>query len=323
MKCITFESKVTHLSLLTHTDKVQKIEEVFSKIRHKSDVFIPDEAFYGTEVHAEDPERMADVLFRWLGIKHRNVRIHIDPSQQNLISYTHEKNASRINLNLQTLEDPLLCGAVVAHAIMHHLVIARAKISLGNSDENEALTDLATIYAGFGVLILNGFEAKQPPLGSMGMQNYASEFLDYCSEHRIVKSLWLSSVLPSVATQFLATKSRTQRLKPYLSRRLQKIKKRKRKVLAGLFLTTVIISSAVVFSPKGPQYLSPLMQEKRENIVQLKSQYELCTGIVEYKQQKWDKTDIFIQRQIEADKSRCSSLKNRYNYEVKEFNSKL
>lgn len=323
MGCITFQGKVVQVSLLTHSDKIKKIEEVFSGNRHKSDIFLPDDDFYESTVSAEDPERMADSIFKWLGIKHRSVHFHVDPNQEQLLVYTHKKNASQLSLGPEVLQDPLLCAAVVAHGIVHHLLIARAKISLGESDENEALADLGTIYAGLGILVINGFETKQSALGSMGTQNYASEFLDYCSELRIVKSLWQPYVLPSVASEYLSTSTPLQKLKPFIKSRLSRSASRRKKITFGLTVMLVTMGGVFYIMASQPKYLSAEMQEKRGTIALLKNQVEQCQNTVAYKQQKWDQSDIFIQRQIDADKTRCTSLTNRYNYEVNDYNSKL
>lgn len=323
MQCVSIKDKVEQTALLTHADKIKKIEEVFSGIRYMADIFLPDDEFYGQIITVEDPERMADILFKWLGIKHRSVQFHIDPNQEQLIVYSHKKNTSQISLGLPVLEDPLLCGAAVAHAIVHHLLIGRAKISLGDHDENEALADLGTIYAGFGVLILNSLDTVQVPLGSMAVANYASEFMDYCNEHRIVNSVWQPYVLPSVATEYLSSRSAIKKLKPFIRRRLITQRTKKRKLVLGLVMSGLIVIGISIFTLTRPTGLSPDLQEKRDAIAILRSQIEQCHNLVKYKQQKWDQSDIFIQRQIDADRTRCESLTSRYNYELNDYTSRL
>lgn len=323
MQCVSFGGKVVHVKLLTHADKIRKIEELFYARHHSADIFLPNDEFYGHIVTAEDPERMADQLFKWLGIKHRSVKFHIDPNQEQLLTYSYQKNTSQITLGLQVLEDPLLCGAAVAHGIIHHLLIGRAKISLGDNEEDETLADLGTIYAGFGVLILNSLESKDVPLGSMGVANYAGEFMDYCYEHRVVNSVWQSYVLPGVAAEHLPSKLSAKRLKPFIRNRLNMQRTRKRKLVLGLTAFAVIYLSAMFFALTRPSGLSHEMQEKRDSIAVLKAQIEQCQNTVEYKQQKWDQSDIFIQRQIDADKTRCDSLTSRYNYELNLYNAEL
>ncbi len=321
MECITFEGKVGHISLLTHADKIQKLEELMAKNRHTADLFLPDATFYGDVVEPEDPERMADILFKWLGIKHRSLHIHVDPIQTAPVIYTHKRNASQISIGLHVLEDPLLCGAIVAHGIIHHLLIARAKVSLGSAEDDEAFTDLGTIYAGFGILVLNALDSKEHPLGSMGAQNYAAEFIDYCLEQRIVKSLWQPYVLPDIAKQLLGGEVPRQKLKPFIKTRLKKSQSKKHQLVFGIACLTVLLITGAILLATQPMKQTPIMQEKQENITVLRSQYEQCQKLVDYKQDHWDVSDIFIQRQIEADKTRCTSLKNRYNYEISSYNS--
>lgn len=322
MDCISLEGKVTHISLLTHPDKLKKLEELFAKSRHKADVFLPNDTFYSDTVSTDDPERMADLLFKWLGIKHRSLNFHFDPNQEELINYKHDKNTSKVTLGWHCLEDSLVCGGAVAHAIVHHLLIARAKISLGEREEDEALADLGTIYAGFGVIILNSFESKRA-LGSMAETNYASEFIDYCKEQRIVDSVWQPFVLPAVATEYLDKKTQNSSLKPFIRARIRRAESHHKKLVLAVSILIVFIAGVTVLSLSQPKYLSVEMQEKRDSIALLKAEYEQCQATVKRKQETWDQSDIFIQRQIDADKTRCSSLKNRYNYEVNDYNSKL
>lgn len=322
MDCIELEGKVVKLSLVTHADKLRKLQAVLSKNRHKADLFLPDEVFYGERVSADDPERMADVLFRWLGVKHRSVHFTINTDQTELIRYKHTKNTSQVTLGASCLTDELLCGAAVAHAVVHHLLLARAKISLGHHEEDESLTDLGTIYAGFGLIILNSFESEAV-LGSMGTQNYASEFLDYCSDERIVANMWEPYVLPQVAKSFLTRDTKNVQVKSFITHRLRQRRSSRTKVLAvtaSLLLALLIVTIA---SLSKPDQLSPEMHEKRDTIAVLKAEIEHCQETVKRKQSTWDQSDIFIQRQIDADKTRCTSLLNRYNYEVNEYNSKL
>lgn len=321
MECITFEGKVEHISMLTHADKVKKLEALLSNKRHTSDLFLPDDIFYGETVQPEDPERMADTLFKWLGIKHRSVHIHINPEQTPLVAYTHRRNASQISLSLDVLEDPLLCAAAVAHGIIHHLLIARAKVSLGIAEDDEALTDLGTIYAGFGVLVLNALESKHHPLGSMGAHNYAAEFMDYCTQQRIVNNVWEPYILPDISKGLLVSQPSTKKLKPYIKARLQKSRSRKHKFTMFLAVLLLLTVGGAVLAMTQPKKLTVEMQEKQESIAILKTQYEQCQKLVAYKTERWDESDIFIQRQIEADKSRCLSLKNRFNYEVSTYNT--
>ncbi len=323
MNCIRREGKTEHINLFTHVDKVKKLEEYLHGKRHKTDLFLPDDAFYRATVEPNDPEHMADQIFGWLEIKHRSLTISIDSNQDALILYEHTKSGSTVTLGWRCQEDSMLCGAAVAHAIIHHLLVARAKISLGNHEEDEALTDLGTIHAGLGILILNSFTSKQHILGSMGLPNYGSEFIDFCNQHRIVSGVWQPYIMPTISEQYLSAKNVTSRLKPYILNRVKNTYKRKRILYASAGFLALLVGVFVFIVTSKPASLSAEMVEKRDNISVLKAQVEQCQEVVKRKENTWDQSDIFIQRQIEADKTRCTSLTNRYNFEVGQYNSAL
>jgi hypothetical protein len=322
MDCIELEDKASQALLMTHQDKLQKLQSIFANNEHKSDLFLPDEDFYGNEVTVDDPERMAGILFKWLGVKHRSVTFHIDPNQDKLIQYKRTNNTSKVSLGLECLEDNFVCGAAVVHAVVHHLLISRAKLSLGDPEEDEVLADLGTIYSGFGVIILNSLRSKKV-LGSMGEMNYSAEFLDYCSNHRIVDSIWQGYVLPDISADVLQRPSQFSNLRPYVISRIQRAHSHRfTTVFTGMFLF-VLMSVFTVIYLNRPASLSAEMREKQDAVAVLRAEIDRCEDTVKRKQQTWDQTDIFIQRQIDADKTRCASLISRYNYELNQYNSNL
>ena len=322
MDCVELEGNVSELTLLTHSDKFKKLASIFAKNKHSTDIFLPDSSFYTESVTIDDPERMADILFRWLGIKHRSLEFHVNPDQAELISYRHTKNSSQVILSIHCLEDSLTCGAAVAHAIVHHLLHARAKISLGDSEENESLADLGTIQIGFGVLILNSFETR-PVLGVMAKHNYAREFIDYCSDQRIVSNVWGPYVLPGVSEKELETVPNKKILNPFVSSRFKRSRSRKVKMVSIIALCSLATFAAIFAEVRRPRPLSNELRELRDTVAVLKAEVDRCEETVRRKQNTWDQNDIFIQRQIDADKTRCASLSSRYNYELGVYNSKL
>jgi len=83
----------------------------------------------------------------------------------------------------------------------------------------------------------------------------------------------------------------------------------------------LVLATALYINANKPRYLPAELTEKKEEIQIIKNQYQICIDEVKRKQQSWDTNDIFMQRQIDADKSRCTSIKNRYNYEVNKYNN--
>lgn len=319
MDCIDFTPKVTARRLLTQSDKITELELLLSKYRHKNDVFLPDETFYNPIKGPDDLERMADIIFKWLGIKHRSVSFHIDPKQEKLIVYSKNGATHSVTLGWKAQKDSMLCGGLVAHAIVHHVLLGRLKIQLETVAENEELADLGTIYSGLGILILNSFKSDSPALGSMAPANYVAECVDYFDERRLVTSLWQPYLLPGIIDQQIMTRIPVGRYKAFIQKRI-KLKRNSRThtfILIGL--ACLFFFSLVALLSLQPQSAAQNIQNQQETVSLLKSQYMRCNSTVARKLQTWDQTDIFMVRQIDADRTRCTSLKNRYNYELAQY----
>ena len=322
MDCIDSTTDATATDLLTQADKIARLEAVFSKHRHKTDIFLPDETFYTEVCGPDEITRMADILFKWLGIKHRSARFHIDPTQEKLISYKKEASGSNITLGWRCEQDGFLAAAAVAHGIVHHILLSRQKLNLGSSEETEELTDLGTIHAGFGILVLNSLGSAQGALGSLAPPNYISEFFDYLTAERVVESLWSPYILPDVMQAHIST-VRPVRRQSFVQKRftlLQRTRNRRR-LAAGTFVVCFVAVGFLALS--RPKAQSAEQFERYDGIRVLKNQVEQCEETVRRKLATWDQEDIFMQRQIEADKTRCSSLRSRYNYEVSQYNENL
>lgn len=323
MQCVIESSGTKKLQLITHTDRVKELTSMLAHIRHKADLFLPSDTFYPEQVSSEDPERMAHEIFSWMGIKHRSLIFHMDPDQDQLVQYSYVKHKSQVSFNMQAMQNPFVCGAAVAHAITHHLIIARAKVQLNATQEDEAFADLATVYAGLGILILNSFSTKTPALGGMAQANYASEFLDYCSGQRIVSSIWMPHILPNITETHLGAHDKSKRLVPFLSAYTKHVASHRRGIALVTSATGLLLIAILSLFLSQPKALSADMLEKRDGISVLKAQIAHCEATVKRKLATWDQSDIFIERQIQADNTRCNSLKSRYNYEVGEYTTQL
>lgn len=120
-------------------------------------------------------DRQMAFLSSWLGVYRLNAgdKFFFDPnpgfygfiSQGNtkalneamsLIQY-NGPNHSRIQIGITNKHSPFVLGGILAHELTHHFLMTKG-IGISNVDENERLTDLATVYIGLGNLTLNGYE---------------------------------------------------------------------------------------------------------------------------------------------------------------------
>lgn len=129
-------------------------------------LFLPDSSFYVRYIHGSDPvdelHSMAAYIFDWLGIDPKGCVINFyDPEQiENLGAdtagfYTKIENQEYIYVNNKYINEPMSVAAILAHEMMH-LYLFRKDLRIEETNENELLTDLATIKTGLSVLIING-----------------------------------------------------------------------------------------------------------------------------------------------------------------------
>lgn len=72
-----------------------------------------------------------------------------------LIRY-NDSYHSRIEINVTNKHSPFIIGAILAHELTHHYLFSK-NIYYDDENENEKLTDFATVFLGLGKLTLNGY----------------------------------------------------------------------------------------------------------------------------------------------------------------------
>jgi hypothetical protein len=159
-------------------EQIGRLEDYFSCSRP----FLPDYLFYsasGTRLGAtgtggvistgQAPSRsastvfltdamlnsMANQLFDWLHIARGNSVVEFSSSISSPGVFIKQGANEIIRINSKHSNDPYAVGAILAHEMMH-LFLGRIDIFNATTEENELLTDLATIQTGLGVLIVNG-----------------------------------------------------------------------------------------------------------------------------------------------------------------------
>lgn len=191
-------------------------EKLFKDIQQSP--FYPDAYFYAQYYndHLKGLHYMAMVLFSLLKISPNGCVIDFYdekdiPSHSGDTAgfYTKFKNDNGeekelIFINSKHKNNPLAVGAILAHEMMH-LYLFRLGLKLEDTQENELLTDLATINTGFSILILNGmhysskwwltiilifvgiryWSSQQLSFGYFKPKEYGKHSLSYFKEHNL------------------------------------------------------------------------------------------------------------------------------------------
>jgi hypothetical protein len=145
-------------------DNNKKIE-IITKLFKKDNVplgkiFLPDDTFYSQWDNTGNGLRlMASKISGWLNITIReSVSVGFSEEMESPGLFINEKGRRTIFVNAKHKDNPFECAAILSHEMMHYYLMAMNEFSLDDTLENEQLTDLATIYSGLGILIINGFQ---------------------------------------------------------------------------------------------------------------------------------------------------------------------
>lgn len=89
-----------------------------------------------------------------------------------------------ILVNAKYKDDIFATGAILAHEIMHFYLIGKKKIRMGNTLENELLTDLCTVKFGLGLVVINGMSYSNSWFSSVlllfvGVLRWSSQTLSF------------------------------------------------------------------------------------------------------------------------------------------------
>jgi hypothetical protein len=132
--------------------------------------FYPDDLFY-LQYYADPLASLhykAQVIFSLLNIEpcgcvidfceEKQFKGHFSADTAGLYTTIKDEDGQErevILINSKHKDNTLAVGAILAHEMMH-LYLSRLNLRLQDTQENELLTDLATINAGLSILILNG-----------------------------------------------------------------------------------------------------------------------------------------------------------------------
>jgi len=152
------EESYTIETLETDDDKFQRLNKLFKKRTNKDEIFIPDQEFYSKSL-----VEMTSTLLDFIGMPSKGEELYVDYIAFDAKStaaglYTYSDGIHYIHINSRKAKDSYQIAAVLAHELMHFILLGVMKYSLNTTLQNEKLTDIATIVCGFGVVVTNGFK---------------------------------------------------------------------------------------------------------------------------------------------------------------------
>ncbi len=300
------------------------LRDVLSVYRRDSDILLPPPIYFNRLLQIDDVHIMAKLLFAWLGIKHASFDVVVDSSVHAAVShYDDTKKSYTLRLGLQSLQDAPTTAAILARHVTKYVILTRhADTKITQMMSDEVLT-FATVEIGFGIVILNSLPKNQEAIMDVTPKEYFQYFNHFTSQHAIVDTVWKPYITPRTESFFKLGKLHNHRayipsvVELKKSYRLQYITR-----VIGIVSVVVIIFLSVIllFQPRPS---SSELRDLQDRVTLLNSQYQICIRTVRNKQATLGVDDLFFNRVIEKDRSRCQSIKNQHNYYVNQHNNLL
>jgi len=124
----------------------------------------------------------------------------------------------RIEVSFHVMGIPEAVGTVIAHELGHY-VLAFANHSLAETIENELLTDLTSVFVGFGKLLLNGKQRAHSPhspfeqhLGYLPLELTTYAYRKVCRARGVDLATATSNLTPELLTEIQSDDSRLSSL---------------------------------------------------------------------------------------------------------------
>ncbi|MFW5891759.1 MAG: hypothetical protein ACOCUI_06030, partial [bacterium] len=131
-------------------------------------------------------------------IKEDNI---VSSELENRAGNIYSKNIfnSKIHLNSEFMDKPIILGAIIAHEITHHILLEKG-LKYGNGEENEKFTDVACNFFGMGKLLLNGYSKSKNRIGYISYEVLADINIEICKFRNIDISVFKENLNRNAVT---------------------------------------------------------------------------------------------------------------------------
>jgi len=203
--------KYTTEKLTGDQEKWDQLLTLFgSAINSGHTLFRPTDEFYALPLPS-----MAAAMLSFAGVNLDNDRLRVSFRKDMRSSgwYFEHDGIHYIQINQSHANNFLESAAVLAHCLMHYVLVSGMNYRLNTTQDNEQLTEMATVYAGFGIVVMNGFnhganrwysrssgKLKQPSrrasFGYYRPKQYAEIVAGYIDDNEIDDSVYASYIMP-------------------------------------------------------------------------------------------------------------------------------
>lgn len=278
---------------------------------------------------------MAKQLSMWVGFKPTALDISFSRQISGDSTYTLQENGRpSILIHERQRHNAYVCAALLAENLLRYYFEHRKHLVLKDPREQQTLIMLAVVYAGLGLVMLNNapsywqqqyprlyarFSRKRPQ--TMIQARYRAMVQLFASDYRLDLTdvsgylcPWVEKTQPGLKTTREAgfvRRARTQSRRAYST------------LVTSLLIILVGMALSGYVLEQRPENVPLALRQEHEEIDILRKSYELCNKAVAEKQAAYSQSDFFLERALDADRARCVSLRNLYNYRVDHYNQQL
>lgn len=324
--------------LLSPSEEQHKIRELLGeRFAHSGKLFHPDHTFFDVSTE-EQLQSSARQLFIWLGVKPGHLEIKYGDMDLPGI-YTEDPGMKRLIINKKLRTYPFQCAAILTHLVLHAVIGGRRRFILEDPVENEWFINQAVIESGLTLTVINGLSPVHPwhrftitndisPRGYFSnIEQFVQSFATYISNYRIHHEEYGHHLAPWIQEQLpeaLKNRVTVRNAQPvYIRSTIAKQKQLISKIVIGVALLCILAGATIFAFTSGNSGPTSEQQVMSQKISELRKDYDTCIASLQDKRRKLDHNDIFQQRIIDNETSRCTSLRSEYNSLADTYNKSL
>lgn len=312
-------------------DRIEHIaRERLSVNRDK--LFLPDLSFYQLETNEQLVDSAWKIL-KWIGVKPHNLTIcYTELSTPVLYSQQLKKHTIYVHSHFR--KRPYQAAALLAHALMHYVLIGKLGDYQPDEIENEQTADELAMQTGLGIIYLNatgnpyGWLAKiedirlHPRAGYDLVFNDATkpfrDFKAHTNEYRIHPETYNTALTPWAYKQLFAQTANNSPLHAVLA-----IKQARRSniktsfIVATAFAVLGLLAFALNISPKDTTNNQAIHQQQLQI---LQSRYEKCDEEALALRKSINNDDILQIQAADAKDRECIDILTTFNHQKRLYN---
>jgi hypothetical protein len=323
--------------LLTDDDRRAYLHELLGhRLKSTERLQLPTLESYNFISTDSGLKTVAYEMCRQIGFKPGGLKVQY-ASKPLLAGYVVDQDTKTILIDPQLSRHVYSCGAVLAMAVVTYAVE-----HFSHQKADRPFIEFVTIETGLGLWIINAlrprislrqklyhiidtswFHKEGILMEAYSQRQYVERVVSFAHENHIDVDSYLPHVLERVRYLFPSfTLNQSHRYLPEAPSALVH-KKAANQLWVKVILIVLIAASGIVFgvyalvSRQAP--VNPEIERLHRQVNKLKKSYEDCQQEVSKQQSTYDPNDLFMTRQIDDTKSRCESLRNKYNYTLDQY----